>query len=87
MPAEFLYQLTLRVLHDNKSCNKYMGNYSQDCHGKAAFYKKEDLSTNKMDLNLGKKLVKWHILSISFYGVQTVDTSEISDIPGKSNEM
>jgi hypothetical protein len=68
------------VLRDNKRCNKYTGNYSQYCHGKAAFYKKQNLSTNKLDLKLRKKLVECHILGVPRCGAETLDTSGRSEI-------
>jgi hypothetical protein len=38
---------------------------------KTAFYKKKNLFTSKLDLNLRKKLAKCYIWSIDFYGVET----------------
>jgi hypothetical protein len=38
---------------------------------KAAFNKKNNLFTSKLELNLRKKLVKCYIWSIAFYGAQT----------------
>jgi hypothetical protein len=38
---------------------------------KAAFDKKKNLFTSKLDLNLRKKLVKCYIWSIAFYGAET----------------
>jgi hypothetical protein len=38
---------------------------------KAAFNKKKDLFTSKLDLNLRKKLVKCYIWSIALYGAET----------------
>jgi len=38
---------------------------------KAAFNKKETLFTNKLDLNLRKKLVKCYIWSMALYGAET----------------
>jgi hypothetical protein len=38
---------------------------------KAAFNKKKTLFTNKLDLNLRKKLVKCYIWSIALYGAET----------------
>jgi hypothetical protein len=43
---------------------------------KAAFNKKRILFTNKLDLNLRKKLVKCYIWSIGLCGAGTWDTSE-----------
>ena len=39
-------------------------------HAKAAFNKKTTLFSSKVDLNLGKKLVKCYVLSTAFYGVE-----------------
>ena len=38
---------------------------------KAAFNKKKILFTNKLDLNLRKKLVKCYIWSMALYGAET----------------
>ena len=38
---------------------------------KAAFNKKKNLSTSKLDLNLRKKLVKYYVWSMSVYGAET----------------
>jgi hypothetical protein len=38
---------------------------------KAAFNKKKNLFTGKLDLNLRKKLVKCYIWSIALYGAET----------------
>jgi hypothetical protein len=38
---------------------------------KAAFRKKKALFISKLDLNLGKKLVKCYIWNIAFYGAET----------------
>ena len=38
---------------------------------KAAFNKKKALFTNKLDLNLKKKLAKCYILSMALYGDET----------------
>jgi hypothetical protein len=47
----------------------------QDCHVKAAFNKKQTLFTNKLDLNLRKKLVNFCAWSIALYS----DTSANED--------
>jgi hypothetical protein len=39
--------------------------------GKAAFNRKKTLFTSKLDLELGKKLVKCYIWSIALYGAET----------------
>jgi len=38
---------------------------------KAAFRKKKTLFTSKLDLNLKKKLIKYYIWSMVFYGAET----------------
>ena len=38
---------------------------------KAAFSKKKNLFTSKLDLNLRKKLVKFHVWSMALYGAET----------------
>jgi hypothetical protein len=38
---------------------------------KTAFNRKKTLCTSKLDLNLGKKLVKCYIWSIALYGAET----------------
>ena len=38
---------------------------------KAAFNKKKTLFTSTLDLNLRKKLVKYYIWSMAFYGAET----------------
>jgi hypothetical protein len=38
---------------------------------KAAFNRKKNLFTWKLDLNLRKKLVKWYIWNIGCYGAET----------------
>jgi hypothetical protein len=38
---------------------------------KAAFNKKKNFFTSKLDLNLRKKLVKYYIWSIALYGAET----------------
>jgi len=39
--------------------------------GKAAFNKKKNLFTSKLDLNLRKKLVKCCVWSMALYGAET----------------
>jgi hypothetical protein len=51
---------------------------------KAAFNKKKNLSTNTLDLNLRKKLVKCYILSMAFYGAETwMRQAADQETPGK----
>jgi competence protein ComGF len=44
--------------------------YTQECHGKAAFNKKKNLCTRKLYLNLRKKQVKCYIWITNIYGVE-----------------
>jgi hypothetical protein len=44
----------------------HTGNSIRDCHAKAAFKKKKNLFTSKLDLTLKKKLAKCYIWSIAF---------------------
>jgi hypothetical protein len=50
---------------------------------KAAFDKKETLFTRKLDLNLGKKLVKCYIWRTALYGAETWTLDNRSEVPGK----
>jgi hypothetical protein len=43
----------------------------QNCYGKAAFNKKRDLFTGKMDWQLSKKLAKCYIWSVALCGAGT----------------
>jgi hypothetical protein len=54
---------------------------------KAAFNKKKNLFTSKLDLNLRKKLVKCHIWSIALYGAQTWTLREVDQKYLESFEM
>ncbi|PNF19258.1 hypothetical protein B7P43_G08012 [Cryptotermes secundus] len=68
---------------ENVKCFKYLGSLLTDdgrctCEiksriamAKAAFSKKKNLFTSKLDLNLRKKLVKCYICSIALYGAET----------------
>ncbi|PNF18588.1 hypothetical protein B7P43_G06262 [Cryptotermes secundus] len=68
---------------ENVKCFKYLGSLLTDdgrctCEiksriamAKAAFSKKKNLFTSKLDLNLRKKLVKCYIWSIALYGAET----------------
>jgi hypothetical protein len=44
---------------------------------KATFNKKKSLFTSKLDLNLGKKLVKCCIWSIALYGAETLTLRKV----------
>ena len=51
---------------------------------KAAFNKKKNLFTGKLDLNLRKKLVKWYVWSMALYGAETWTLRENrTETPGK----
>jgi hypothetical protein len=68
---------------ENVKCFKYLGSLLMDdgsctCEiksriamAKAAFNKKQNLFTSKLDLNLRKKLVKCYIWSMALYGDKT----------------
>ncbi|PNF17475.1 hypothetical protein B7P43_G18327 [Cryptotermes secundus] len=68
---------------ENVKCFKYLGSLLKDdgrctseiksriAMAKAAFSKKKNLFTSKLDLNLRKKLVKCYIWSIALYGAET----------------
>ena len=50
---------------------------------KAAFNKKKNLFTSKLDLNLRKKLVKCYVWSMAVYGAETWMLRATSETPGK----
>jgi hypothetical protein len=54
---------------------------------KAAFNKKKTLFTSKLDLNLGKKLVKSYIWSIALYDAETWTLRKVDQKYLKSFEM
>ena len=68
---------------ENVECFKYLGSMltndgrctrkikSRIAMAKAAFSKKKNLFTNKLDLNLRKKLIKFYIWSMALYGAET----------------
>ena len=68
---------------ENVKCFKYLGSMLTDagrctCEiksriamAKAAFNKKKNLFTSKLDLNLRKKLVKCYVWSMALYGAET----------------
>ena len=68
---------------ENVECFKYLGSIltndgictceikSRIVMAKAAFNKKKNLLTSKLDLNLRKKLVKCYIWSMALYGAET----------------
>ena len=68
---------------ENVKCFKYLGSMltedgrctceikSRIAMAKAAFNKKKNLFTSKLDLNLRKKLVKCYVWSMALYGAET----------------
>jgi hypothetical protein len=57
---------------------------------KLPFYKKKTLFTNKLNLNLRKKLVDCYIWSIAFYGagtlmLQKIDQKYVDSFEGERN--
>jgi hypothetical protein len=68
---------------ENVECFKYLGSIltndgrftreikSRIVMAKAAFNKKKNLFTSKLDLKLSKKLVKCYIWSVALYGAKT----------------
>jgi hypothetical protein len=68
---------------ENVKCFRYLGSMLTDdgrctCEiksriamAKAAFNKKKNIFTSKLDLNLRKKLVKCYIWSMALYGAET----------------
>ena len=68
---------------ENVKCFKYLGSMSTEdgrCNceiksrisiAKAAFNKKKNLFSSKLDLNLTKKLVKFYVWSMALYGAET----------------
>ena len=78
---EYIYIYIYRM--ENVKCFKYLGSTltddgrctceikSRTAMAKAAFNKKKNLFTSKLDLNLGKKLVKCYVWSMALYGAET----------------
>jgi hypothetical protein len=61
---------------------------SRTAMAKAAFNKKKNLFTSKLDLNLRKKLVKCYIWSIALYSAETWTLRKSgSEIPGKFRKV
>jgi len=57
------------ILTNNGICTREIK--SRTAMAKAAFSKKKILFTSKLELNLGKKLIKCYILRMAFYGAET----------------
>jgi hypothetical protein len=69
---------------ENVECLKYLGSMltndgrciceikSRIAMAKAAFNKKRDIFTSKIDLELRKELVKCYIWSVALYGAETL---------------
>jgi hypothetical protein len=60
---------------------------SRIAKAKAAFNKKKNLFTSKLDLNLRKKLVKCYIWSIVLYGAETWTLPKVDQKHLESFEM
>jgi hypothetical protein len=54
---------------------------------KMAFNKKKTLFTSKVYLNLKKKLVKWHIRSMHFYGAEIWELQKLDKVQLQSFEV
>jgi hypothetical protein len=54
---------------------------------KAAFNRKKTFFTNKLDLNLRKKLVKCYVWSTALYGAEILTLREVEQKHLKSSEM
>jgi len=50
---------------------------------KAAFKRKKNLFTSKLDLNLRKRLMRCYVWSITLYGAETWTLSNRSETPGE----
>jgi hypothetical protein len=66
--VEYFNYLDSMITNDAK-CTREIE--SRIAMAKAAFNKKKNLFTSKLDLNVTKKLVKCYIWSIAFYGAET----------------
>ena len=83
--VEYFKYLGSIVTHNTRCTRKVK---SRTAKAKAAFNKKKNLFTSKLDLNLRKKLVKCYIWSTAVYGAETwtLRKSE-SGIPGKFRKV
>ena len=65
----FVNILYFNILTNDGRCTSEIK--SRIAIAKAAFSKKKTLFTNKLDLNLRKKLIKCYIWNMAFYGAET----------------
>ena len=74
------------IITHNARCTRRVK--SRTAMAKAAFKKKKNLFTSKLDLNLRKKLVKCYTWSIALYGAETWTLRKSgSEIPGKFRKV
>jgi hypothetical protein len=73
------------MITNNARCTREIK--SSIAMAKAAFNKKKNLFTSKLDLNLKKKLVKCYIWSIALYGVETWTLRKVDQKYLESFEM
>ena len=74
------------IITNNARCTRRVK--SRTAMAKAAFKKKKNLFTSKLDLNLRKKLVKCYTWSIALYGAETWTLRKSgSEIPGKFRKV
>jgi hypothetical protein len=66
--VEYFNYLGSMITNDTRCTREFK---SRIAMAKAAFNKKKNLFTSKLDLNLRKKLVKCYIWSIALYGAET----------------
>jgi hypothetical protein len=81
--VEYLNYLGSMITNDAR-CSEIK---SRIAMAKAAFNKKKNLFTSKLDLNLRKKLVKCYIWSIALYGAETWTLRKVDQKYLESFEM
>jgi hypothetical protein len=82
--VEYLNYLGSMITNDAR-CTREIK--SRIAMAKAAFNKKKNLFTSKLDLNLRKKLVKCYIWSISLYGAETWTLRKVDQMYLESFEL
>jgi hypothetical protein len=83
--VEYLKYLGSVITHNARRTRRVK---SRTAMAKAAFNKKKNLFTSKLDLNLRKKLVKCYTWSIALYGAETwTFRKSESEIPGKIRKV
>jgi hypothetical protein len=75
--VEYLNYLGSMITNDARYTREIK---SRIAKAKAAFNKKNNFFTSKLDLNLRKKLVKCYIWSIAFYGAEKWTLREVDQI-------